>query len=487
MAARKKRPKRKIGKKSRPKKKKKLLRKIAKYQALLTVLALVIYLATGFWLGPGALRQDIEGKVAGASTILSLHIAGPPAKPIVASSSNCNESDPYILLDWDETNDTDDYDIYRDGILLISGVTNTYYRDENVAMSASHDYYIIANGPLGTEQSDTVNETAPNECYVPPPPTPPTPPTPPPPPPPEDVVCRITTLDKIDLANFRCLPKTKKKKPFFAGTTNVSGARIQAEISSRSGKRKVISSFTANENGYWSWGVRGQLKKTTQIISVRSTDPNDSSRFATCSLLFKIGKAYSRKKMKKCTGAATLQALSVPPNYKFSLPLALRIKKSQRPIFAGDTIEFETDTENYFSEGGLGQGAAFQLIDSKNNTVYGVEKNIILEKDGTINESLKIPLYVASGQYKIIAQFSEGEEIVTAEEDLAVREKPAIALNSTWELTYAELLSHLGWAAIFLIMILLAFFSLLALEYHLSQYAVLQVTEKNLKKEGYID
>ncbi|HBU25282.1 MAG TPA: hypothetical protein DEB07_03540, partial [Candidatus Moranbacteria bacterium] len=175
MAARKKRPKRKIGKKSRPKKKKKLLRKIAKYQALLTVLALVIYLATGFWLGPGALRQDIEGKVAGASTILSLHIAGPPAKPIVASSSNCNESDPYILLDWDETNDTDDYDIYRDGILLISGVTNTYYRDENVAMSASHDYYIIANGPLGTEQSDTVNETAPNECYVPPPPTPPTP------------------------------------------------------------------------------------------------------------------------------------------------------------------------------------------------------------------------------------------------------------------------------------------------------------------------
>lgn len=68
-----------------------------------------------------------------------------------------------------------------------------------------------------------------------------------------------------------------------------------------------------------------------------------------------------------------------------------------------------------------------------------------------------------------------------------MKEKPVIELSSNWSLTYAELLSNLGWAAVILIAILFVFFGLLAFEYHLSQYAVLQVTENELKKEGYID
>lgn len=204
-----------------------------------------------FWLGPGALQRDIEGKVAGANIVLSLHITGPPGKPVVTTSANCANSQPYIRLSWAFTEDTDSYDIWRDGALLASGITNNLYQDTSVALGTVYSYYAVANGPLGSTQSDTVTETAPAECYVPPPP----------PPPPEDAVCQIISLDSIQLTNFRCLPKTKKKKPFFTGTTNISGARIQAEISSRSGKRKVISSFTANENGYWSWRVQGKLKK----------------------------------------------------------------------------------------------------------------------------------------------------------------------------------------------------------------------------------
>jgi hypothetical protein len=489
MAIRKKRktrPKIKIGKKSRPKKKKSALKKIAKWHLLLTIAFLGLYLALGFWLGPGALKQDIKGKVAGASTVLSLHIAGPPGKPDVKTTPGCQGSDQYIHLHWDATNDTDNYDIYRDGALLVSGVTNTHYRDESVTLGKNYGYYIIANGSLGNTQSDTVTETAPNECYV-PPPTPPTPPSPPPPPPPEDLVCRIMTLNNIDLTNFRCLPKAKKKMPVFSGTTNASNAKMLAEISSRTGKKKILSSFTANENGYWSWAVRGKLKKTTYIISVRSTDPNDANRYGTCALRFKVSKNYSKKQMKKCTVAAAYHTLSVPPSYKFSSQPNLEVKNKEKYVFSGDNIEFETDFKDAFPIGALEQKVNFQLVDSKNNTIYQVEKNILSDKYGKITESVKVPLYASSGRYKVIAQIMKGDEVVTAEKDFAVKERPVIELSSNLSLTHAQLLSSLGWIAMALATVLLIFFGLLVFEYHLSKYAVLQVTEGELKKDDYID
>lgn len=479
MAARKKRktrPKRKIGEKSRLKKKKSALKKIAKWHLLLTIAVLVLYLALGFWLGPGALQKDFEGKVAGATTFLSVHIAGPPGKPVVTTSTGYENGWPYILLNWHFTNDTDSYDVYRNGALLASGFTHNPYQDMSVTPGTTYSYYVVANGPLGSTQSDTAYETAPSDV------------PPPPPPPPEDVVCRITTLGNIDLTNFRCLPKAKKKKPVFSGTANVSNAQIQAEISTPSGKRKVISSFLANENGYWSWGVQGQLKKGLKNIYVKATDPNDSTRFGTCSLRFKVSnKGYSRKKMKKCTGAVAYHILFVPPSYKFSRPLALQLKNYEKPFFSGDNIELEADFKDAFLAGASEQKVNFQLVDFKNNTIYQAEKNKSPDKEGKITESLKIPLYVSSGQYKIIAQMAKGDEIVTAEKDFAVKEKPLIELSSNWSLTYAELLSNLGWAAFIMTALLLVFFGLLVFEYHLSQYAVLQVTEKELKKEGYID
>jgi len=484
MAAKKKRktrPKKEIGKKTKPKKKKRFLRKIAKFHALFTGLVLASYLAVGFWMGPGALKKDIEGKVAGASTVLSLHIAGPPGKPVVADPTGCDGANPYIDIFWGATTDTDNYDVYRDGALLVSGQADTHYRDEGLALGTAYSYYVIANGPLGSTQSDTVTETTPGECYVPPP-------TPPSPPPPEDVVCRITTLNKIDLTNFRCLPIAKKKRPVFSGTANVSNAKIQAEISYSSGKQKVISSLSANENGYWSWGVQGQLKKGIKNIYVKATDPNDSSRFGTCSLRFKISsKNYGKKKMKKCTGALAYKTLFVPPSYKFSNQLELQLKSYEKPLYSGDNINIEADLNGSPAAMVLGQRVNFQVVDSKNNMIYETQNGILPDKNGKASESLKIPLGASSGQYKVIAQIAKGDDLVTVEKDIAVKEKPIIKLSSNWSLTYAQLLSSLGWIAMALTTVLLIFFGLLIFEYHLSRYAVLQVTEGKLKKDGYID
>ena len=556
--------------------KKSTLRKITKWHILCTGLVLAAYLALGFWLGPEALREDIKGKVAGASTVLSLHISGPPSKPEITTSAMCNDEQSYIGLNWNFTSDTDSYDIYRDGALLVSGITNNYYRDESASYGTIYSYYVIANGPLGNTASDAVSATVgkciivkvvavegmglvvgeipkikkkdpvfsgitnipyaairveihseslisdlitadengnwewkvPEELdygqhtlYV----------TaidandnslhktiqqdfiitgemvPPPPPPPEDVVCRITTLDNIDLTNFRCLPITKKKTPIFSGTTNVSNAQIQAEISTPSAKRKVISSFTANENGYWFWPVRGQMKKGMKTLYVKSVDPSDSNRFGTCSLRFKVGKAYKKKQLRKCTGATLVQSLSVPPDYNFSEFLDLQFSGPEKFVFAGDDINFKVNLEKAFPAMTSEQKIVFQLVDSQNNSVYQEEKKISPEKDRKIFDSFRVPPYVGSGQYKVITQLMEGDKIITAEKSIEIKEKPIIKLSSNWSLTYIQLLSSLGWIVIILLSLALIFFGLLGLEYHFSQYAVLQVTEKELKNKGYID
>ena len=164
----KKRKKRKPLRKSERKKiskKRKILRKIAKFQIVLTGVVLALYLALGFWLGPGSLKQDIRGKVAGVTTV-SLHIAGPPGKPVVTAAPGCDSSSPYVQISWDATDDTDDYDINRDSAPLITGITSTSYKDTSVAASTTYSYEVVANGPLGNTASDPVNATT-GDCYVP--------------------------------------------------------------------------------------------------------------------------------------------------------------------------------------------------------------------------------------------------------------------------------------------------------------------------------
>lgn len=232
----------------------------------------------------------------------------------------------------------------------------------------------------------------------------------------------------------------------------------------------------------------GKIKKTTHIISVKSADLNDTGRSGTCSLRFKVSKkAYSKKQMRKCTRAAAYQAQFVSPSYKFSKPTSLQFKNYKEFVFAGDSIQIEADFKNAFSNGIPEQKINFQLADSKGNTVYKAEDNGQLNKNGKIVKSFKIPLYTNTGQYKIIAQVEQDEEVVTAERDLTVKEKPFVRLSSNRSLTYADFFSSLGWAVVILMVILLVFFGLLGFEYKFSQYAALRVTESELKKDGYID
>jgi hypothetical protein len=51
-------------------------------------------------------------------------------------------------LDWDDTTDTDDYDIIRNAATWLDKAAESVYSDENVNRETSYTYQVIANGPL---------------------------------------------------------------------------------------------------------------------------------------------------------------------------------------------------------------------------------------------------------------------------------------------------------------------------------------------------
>jgi hypothetical protein len=68
-----------------------------------------------------------------------------------------------------------------------------------------------------------------------------------------------------------------------------------------------------------------------------------------------------------------------------------------------------------------------------------------------------------------------------------VKEKPFLILGERTSYTYAEFLSHLGWVVFASLLLLIVFGILLLFEYHLAGNLAVEISENNLKREGYID
>jgi len=453
-------------KKKPSKKKKYFFGKISKVVLAGSILLSGLYFASGFMAGHGILKNDLKdkyGKVLGAFNV-SVLVRGMPVKPAVLAVPGCSNSYPYINLDWADDLGVDTYDVWRDGNLLVSGLTASNYRDNNVDLATTYVYYIIANGPIGTQQSDDVSSTTETECYI-----------PPPPPPPASLI--ITRLDIIDLTNFRCAAKTNKRKPTFSGTTNMPGARITVEIRSRREIRKVLSTFWANGNGYWSWKSKGQLKTGIKNVYLTAYDPNDATRFATASLRFNVGNSKPSKKfLKKCRINALLPVeLRKTSLLLLTSPMSLRIENNQKTVHQGEEVNFSLS------------GLESQPIANLQMGILDGRGNIISEKSGGTENKIKIDDKLPAGDYKIFARYISENSDVSAEDNFKVKEKPLLILGSGREITSRQLLGNLGWAALFSLGLLGIFLLLLLAEYHLSRKAIFQITGSDLKKKGMID
>jgi hypothetical protein len=472
---------------ARSRKRKRILKKVVKYQAVLVGFFLAMYLAIGFWLGPGAIRQDIEGKVAGASTVLSLHIAGPPAKPVVTATPGCDSSSPYVQLSWDETNDTDDYDIDRDSAPLITGITSTSYKDTSVATETTYAYQVTANGPLGNTTSDEVSATT-GDCYVPSVPA----------------TCTIVTMGDTDLTDYSGIPKTTDRTPTFTGTTNIPYALMRYEIFSGP---IIIATSTANLNGYWSFTVPQKLDHDLHTIYVTATDPTDSTRHTTKTLNFNVEKKKDKSSSGKGNnkGTSTLVSTSsttasspviptsspepsgvVPAGGAAPLSLEIEISNKEKIVYAGSELHakllFHTPQDFVLPRSKV----SYKIIDSSNNIIFEKEAEYDLTHEKILHDSINPPVYLKSGHYTIRAETQFENIFLSAENYFDFKEKPILDLGGGMIVTYPFIVSTMGYIFVFILLILLLFLTMLFREYCLARRVSFQIDEEELAKDGLI-
>lgn len=490
MASRKKR-KTKKGKRIIPKKRKKIFKRIAKVHAVFTIIALVFYLGVGIFGGPEFLLKDIKNKynALAANTTLSVRLVGPPGKPVVTATPNCSGTDPLVLLDWDPTSDTDNYDVYKGGVLLVSGITNDYYQDNNVSTETAYTYYVIANGPLGNTQSDDASATT-GKCLP-------------------DPTCDITTIEGVPYSGIPEL--TDITTPTFTGTTNIPFADITIDIYSG----PIISgTTTANLNGYWSWTVPTPLEYTTHTIFVTAADPADPTRTIQISKQFIIQTAEEEEEgggggnnghHHKKTTATTVPAVPspavptpaptpvtppppVPPkpeNVQIPLEFKISVTNPDKTAYAGDDLEFNLEVKK--NEGSPATAEVeYAIIGPDGKTVKEWKEKIPLgENTQILSKKTTIPKLAKAGNYKITAKSQIGQMTISAEDSFQIKERPILKLGGTI-VTWANLLGYLGWILFWLIIILLIWLLLLLIEHHLSKRAAFQITESYLERKGMI-
>ncbi|MDI6777917.1 MAG: hypothetical protein QMD77_01895 [Patescibacteria group bacterium] len=469
-------PKVRPSERGRAKKKKYFFGVGSKWIFRLAAFFVIFYLIAGIVAGPELLRSDLKekyGRVLGVVSV-SVLVRGMPVKPVVAAAPGCDDAYPYVDLDWGDDLGVDTFDVWRDGEILIAGLSSSSYRDSNVNLATTYSYYVIATGPLGTEQSDDVLALSETECYIPPPPSPPPPP----------VIIDHVIFDGIDLTNFQCCPKINKTKPVFSGTTNVPRARVAVGI--QSGKRSIISTFSANRNGYWSWKSRNKLSKGLKTFYLTIADPDDASRVASTSFQFRIAKRKTNKKtLTKCMGGTVLEDITAEIHPFFVNHLTkLAIENQNRTVYAGERLGFSLSRfqEDYPQLSTVPN--KLEILDHQGKPVYEESRKLNAQSGG---ENLGIDEKIAPGKYKLAANYFGKDLDVSAEDDFEVKEKPVLVLGSGYEITYRQIISNLGWVALVSLGLTGIFLFLLLFEYHLSKGALFQVTESDLEGRGMID
>ena len=402
---------------------------------------------------------------------------GPPSQPVVNLTTGCNTSNaPYVNLAWAATTDTDNYDIIRDSLPLVSGLEQTAYQDLNVGATTSYSYQVLANGPVGNTLSDPVSITT-NDCV--------------------SIIpadCQIIAIGGKELAAHPEGVETTDNTPLITGTTNITNAIIQITISPGS---IISATTTANANGYWSWQTPIRLSDDSYTLLVTATDPNNGSNFYTTSAAFEIKEEDEEEKeetKKKVLPPPTTlyqpkpvpEPTPEPEKEAASLNLLLQVENPGKKVFAGGELliqlELEAKNRQLPAEDKI---VYFEILDQDNRILTGSKSVVNFAKTPIYETSLAIPALTDSGRYKVVAKFQVGNKLVMAEDYFEVSEMPFINLGGGAFVTLTQIARLAGWILLWLLIILLIFLLLLILEHHLSKQADFHITENFLSRKGY--
>lgn len=471
-------------------KKKKLLKKAVfiSFKSLITIL--VIYSVTALSLDPGFFARDSKEKyVQAADTLVSVTIPGKPEKPVLSASAGCTSGSPYLDLLWNATSDTDNYDIDRDSLPLVTGLSGLNYRDSSVQESTSYTYKLTANGPMGKTSSDEVTATTSSDC--------------------ESSVpagCDIQTIEGKSISSFGSTPKIKDRTPSFTGTSNIANAVISINVS---GHPAINATTFANINGYWSWTVPEKLDYEKHTISVMASSPSNPAYYGMDLLTFNVKEdgddededdeketSVSEKKIPSATiypkkSKETEEKLETSAEKPFheeqiQTPIIyVRTENPSREAFAGENLEFSVLVQKMNSES-ENFSAEYIILDEKNKSIVSFSENINLSEEKiTLKKNVSIPKLVNPGKYKIFVKLSSSQFVSTGEDYFFIKESPLLQFGGT-VITLSDIMKKLSWLIIVLFALFLTFLTLLAIEHRSASLALRQVTENLLRDNRLI-
>ncbi|MGW8184551.1 MAG: hypothetical protein ACWGHO_00385 [Candidatus Moraniibacteriota bacterium] len=466
------------------KKRKNFIIKILKIQTWITVLFVIAYLITLSLGTRETFFTDLYSKRQVASAVVSatIRIFGPPGKVAVSGNAFCDSNnESAIRLSWPLVTDATSYNIQRRGEELANELLDNFFVDTNVSARNSYLYKVIAKGPAGTSVSETTVVSA-KKCAL-----------------SEKSSINVSIFEGKNISQIKGTPNTKNKKPVFQGQTDIPFAVIETEVHSNN---IVYGTTRANINGYWRWSLPVGISKGLHELYIKAVDPNDSDDGTSSYFVFKIVEEdVDKVKIDKITDIISseeniIKDVQLKPEVQVEKPFDLNISVEDdaniEKVDIADEVYRGRDMKTTIGFGGaLEKNSAidvtYTLVDSDENVVMQYSKSTIVGENLTVEESIYPSLDLKLGKYKLVVSATVDGITISKESFVILRDLPLVKIGENSYLTYDDLVSNLSWLVIGS-MSCLSFFSVASIrEIYLYKRAKFHITEKVLKRKGFIN
>lgn len=441
---------------------------------MMTAFLLFCYVTLGAIYSPEFLLSDIKTKfqaLAADTITITAKVLGPPVKPIVSASAICDNGNLFVNISWPADENTKNFSIERNANPLVSGLLNNNFLDSGVQAGKTYTYMVTAHGDMGPgfANSDLVAVNTPAECSL-------VLPTP-----------KVSVTD-FDFKGLRAgddgLPETENKRPFFSGNTNIPNAKISLMVES---SNIIYANLDANLNGYWSWQPSQELSYGQHVLTVEAVDPLDLNRKASTQFKFLIekeeGSGDSNSSKKKTSVVNVIKQL---PPIEIKKPLDFSLNLEKTDIVQGDYIQSSLHVDKLDkSFDNSNATVKYFIYDREGNVVSNLFREIALKQGETLNEKMLIPLKLKEGGYSFNVEIIFDKYDISLQKGIRILGKPAINLGGGYVLTYPDLLSKIGYIAVWLFALLLIWILFFFREYWLYLHAIRHITERNLSKLGF--
>jgi hypothetical protein len=451
------------------------LKRIARAHAILSVGLFGLYLLLATIYSPAFLLSDIRSKfsaLADSTITITAKVLAPPVMPVLSGSSNCSNNNLSVLISWPYDENTEEFEIKRDGITLMSGLTTNSYTDANVTIDASYTYTVIAYGSMGPgiATSNPLLIQTPTNCgnML---------------PTPKVVVSGIETKGATS-------PKTKNDSPLFWGTTNIPNAIITLSIQN---SPPVFAQISANSTGYWKWKVTENLSDGPHTLNVQAKDPLDSSRIALTTFDFIVSPDSKKEKssdkekndIKKNTPTVIKPENKTPEENILLSPIDFTLEIKKPNIYQGKKLsinlyllDVDTPYQNTNAE------VVYKIFNEKGDDLFLISESLVLNKNSQIIKEISIPSYIKEGTYKLQTTIHNQYFSLSKEDSFKVVRSPIINLGGGITMTYPQLVSKIGTTSVLISALFFLWLIIFWREYWLYAHSTKHITELNLKQIG---